>query len=123
MKEIDEENRTLLRLKNESGHINGMLKTIKTEMEKKEKELNEKLADIENKERNIVAAKKEKEDAEKFTESVKVTIRKLEQKANKWKTDTKVCHIFITLIGSYLHPDEKEIIGSEKEIAGFEEEL
>ena len=89
MKEIDEENKTLLRLKNESGHINGMLKTIKDDLEKKEKELHDKIEDIRNKQRSIEYAQKEKEEAERISKNTTTQIRKLERKANRWQTDTK----------------------------------
>jgi len=89
MKEIDEENKTLLRLKNESGNINAMLKKIKDELEAKEKELKDKKDEINNKLRNIEVAVKEKKDADIITASITNQIRKLERKASRWKTDTK----------------------------------
>jgi len=94
MKEIDEENKTLLRLKNESGHINTMLKSIKDELERKEKELREKIEDIASKNRNIENAKKEEEEAKRILRNTTTQIRKLERQANRMQADTKVALIF-----------------------------
>lgn len=90
MKEIDEENKTLLKLKNESGHINTMLKNMKDELDKKEKELRDKIEDISNKNRNIEAAIKEEKEAEKILKNTTTQIRKLERQANRMQADTKV---------------------------------
>lgn len=90
MKEIDEENKTLLRLKNESGHINTMLKGMKDELENKEKELQNKIEDIANRRRNIENAKREEEFAKDQLKTIADDIRRLEHAAKDMKGGTNV---------------------------------
>lgn len=90
MKEIDEENKTLLRLKNESGSINDMLKKMKDELANAENDLRSKKEEIKSRLKNIESAKKEEEDAERITKNTTNQIRKLERKANRMQVDTKV---------------------------------
>eukprot|EP01022_Parablepharisma_sp_SALTPOND_P028238 TRINITY_DN6_c0_g3_i1.p11 TRINITY_DN6_c0_g3~~TRINITY_DN6_c0_g3_i1.p11 ORF type:complete len:300 (+),score=85.31 TRINITY_DN6_c0_g3_i1:259-1158(+) len=123
MKEIDEENKTLLRLKNESGKINGLLKDIKDKLERKEKELHDKIEDISNKERNIAAAYKEKKAAEEEAKKTTARIRKLERKANRWNTNTQVSPIQNKIIGSDVHTEKERTGQTEKETARPEEKL
>ncbi len=72
------------------GHINSMLKKIKDELDEEETKLQKQMEDIHSMQRNVEVAQKEKEDAERISKNTTTLIRKLQRKASRWHTDTKV---------------------------------
>jgi len=133
MKEIDEENKTLLRLKNESGinrtakrwigHITNDVEKTKKLLTDEEEKLRKKIDEITIKQRIIENAQKEKEDAKKATAGITTQIRKLERKASRWKTDTKVRQRKDKCVGSNVHWEKEGINETEKEVARSKEKL
>ena len=79
-----------------------MEKTKKLLTDEEEK-LRKKIDEITIKQRIIENAQKEKEDAKKATAGITTQIRKLERKASRWKTDTKVRQRKDKCVGSNVH--------------------
>lgn len=106
MKEIDEENKNMLRLKTQSGVINAKLKEMKDDVKTQEAELSEQKKQIKDKEQSITNAKKQQEEAQKSINELADKIRVLDSQANRWTTDTKVIKAK-HLVGSRLYSTQK----------------
>lgn len=104
MKEIDEENKNMIKLKTQSSVINGKLKETKDNVKRMEDEIIKQKEAIKEKEASIANSKKQQIQAQKGIEELAKKIRILESEANRSGKSVRVSiHHINILIGSCLH--------------------
>ena len=85
MKDIDERNRKLVKLKKIKGNTDNMLDTLKQSLQKGERDRDDKKWEIESKDKSMEETQKQIEDTQRQVEELEIEEQKLETKKSRTK--------------------------------------